>query len=83
MKETITITTKGQTTLPVEIRRKLGLPEQGGILNIHFDEQSGKVILTKPLSISELSEQVSRHVARGTEALQDVDEFYQSNRLEA
>lgn len=80
MKETITITSKGQTTLPAEVRRKLGLHKDGGILNITFDERKGEVILTKPVSISELSKAVSKNIRRGTQPLENVDEFYQINR---
>jgi AbrB family looped-hinge helix DNA binding protein len=80
MKETITVTSKGQVTLPAEVRRKLGIPKTGGILNIHFDERTGEIILTKPVSVRELSAQVSRHIKRGTKPLADIDEFYQQNR---
>jgi AbrB family looped-hinge helix DNA binding protein len=80
MKEIITITSKGQTTLPAEVRHKLGIPKDGGILQISFDEKTGEVILTKPVSIGELSKAVSKHIRRGTKPLENVDEFYQTNR---
>lgn len=81
---TITVTRKGQTTLPVAIRRRLGLAETGGVLRAFFNEDTGELVLTKPPSIAELSERVSRHIKPGTEPLLDVDEFYQSPRgLEA
>jgi bifunctional DNA-binding transcriptional regulator/antitoxin component of YhaV-PrlF toxin-antitoxin module len=77
---TITVTSKGQTTLPVAIRRRLGLAEAGGLLHAHLNESTGELILTKPPSITELSERISRHIKKGSRPLLDVDEFYQSQR---
>lgn len=77
---TITVTRKGQATLPVAIRRSLGLAESGGVLRAHLNEDTGELILTKPPSIGELSERISRHIKPGTRPLLDVDEFYQSRR---
>jgi bifunctional DNA-binding transcriptional regulator/antitoxin component of YhaV-PrlF toxin-antitoxin module len=77
---TITVTRKGQTTLPVAVRRQLGLAESGGVLRAHLNEDTGELILAKPPSITELSERVSRHIKPYTRPLLDVDEFYQSER---
>ncbi len=77
---TITVTRKGQTTLPVAVRRKLGLADSGGVLRAHLNEETGELIITKPPSVNELSERVSRHIKPGTPALLDVDDFYQSER---
>ena len=35
-KDTITITSKGQATIPAPVRRKLGLDKDGGVLQIYF-----------------------------------------------
>jgi bifunctional DNA-binding transcriptional regulator/antitoxin component of YhaV-PrlF toxin-antitoxin module len=75
---TITVTRKGQTTLPVAVRRRLGLAGSGGVLRAHLNEDTGELILTKPPNIIELSERVSRHIKPDTRPLLDVDEFYQS-----
>ena len=80
MRNTITITNKGQTTLPVAMRRKLGLDSSGGILQISFNEASHEVVISKPLTIDELSKRVSRHIKPGTEPVHDVDEYYQRYR---
>lgn len=77
---TITVTRKGQTTLPVAVRRRLGLADSGGVLRAHLNEDTGELILTKPPNITDLSERVSRHIKPGTPPLLDVDEFYQSQR---
>jgi AbrB family looped-hinge helix DNA binding protein len=80
MRNTITITSKGQTTLPAEIRRKLGISRSGGELRIDFDESKGELIISRPLSISELSERISTYVKPGTSPVLDADEYYQTHR---
>jgi bifunctional DNA-binding transcriptional regulator/antitoxin component of YhaV-PrlF toxin-antitoxin module len=80
MDATLTITSKGQTTLPVAMRRLLDLPESGGVLRAHLNEDTGELTLVKPPTIAELSARISRHLKPGTRPLADVDEFYQSAR---
>lgn len=80
MRNTITITSKGQTTLPAEVRRKLGLGAAGGVLQIDFNEHEGKLVITKPLSVRELSQLASSYIQPGSVPLTNVDEFYQANR---
>lgn len=80
MDVTLTITSKGQTTLPVALRRRLGLAESGGVLLAHLREDTGELIITKPPSADELSERLSRHIKPGTRPLLNVDDFYQSER---
>ncbi|WP_067474676.1 AbrB/MazE/SpoVT family DNA-binding domain-containing protein [Nocardia amamiensis] len=80
MDTTITVTSKGQATLPVAIRRQLGLAESGGVLRAHLNEDTGELVLSKPPSITDLSERISRHIKPGTRPLLDVDDFYQSQR---
>lgn len=80
MKTTLTITSKGQTTLPIAIRRELGLANSGGVLNIDLDEHKGQAIITKPQSIEELSESISKNIKPDTEPILDVDKYYQKYR---
>ena len=80
MNNTITITSKGQTTLPASIRRKLGLDKTGGILRITFNERKGELVISKPVSIAELSERASRHIKPGTKPVENVDAYYQKVR---
>lgn len=83
MKATITITSKGQTTLPVAIRRKLGLAKTGGTLHINFNEQKSEAIITKPLGVEELSKHISGYIKPGTKPVLDVDSYYQKHRKTA
>lgn len=80
MRDTITITSKGQTTLPAPIRRKLGLEKDGGLLQIRFNEQSGEAVIFKAASLTEISQQLSGHIKPGVRPLKNVDDFYQNNR---
>lgn len=80
MRNTITITSKGQTTLPAPMRRKLGLDKKGGVLQVSFNERKGELIISKPVSVAELSTQISRHIKPGTKPVTNVDEYYQANR---
>lgn len=80
MKNIITITSKGQTTLPAAIRHKLGIGKSGGVLHISLNERRGELIIKKPVNIAELSKRISRHIKPGTKPLENVDKYYQENR---
>lgn len=80
MKNTVTITSKGQTTIPALYRRKLGLDAKGGDLDIRFDEAKGELVIARPLSIDELSTKLSSYIKPGTKPLVDVDTYYQQHR---
>ena len=80
MKTTLTVTSKGQTTIPALIRHKLGLDKTGGVLQMSFNEDKEQLIISKPLSIDELSDKLSGYIKPGTAPLADVNAFYQANR---
>jgi bifunctional DNA-binding transcriptional regulator/antitoxin component of YhaV-PrlF toxin-antitoxin module len=80
MKDSITITSKGQTTLPAPLRKKLGLGSQGGVLRIHFNEQRGELIISKPLNLDELSSKLTGYIKPGSTPVTDVNAYYQAKR---
>ncbi len=80
MKTMLTITSKGQTTIPAPIRHKLGLHKAGGMLQMSFNEDRDELIISKPLNVDELSDKLSAYIKPGTTPLTDVDAFYQANR---
>lgn len=80
MKNTITITSKGQTTIPASYRRKLGLDATGGVLDIRFDDTKGEIVIARPLGVAELSKKISSYIKPGVEPLVDVDAYYQHHR---
>ncbi len=61
MKQTITMTSKGTFTLPLEVRRKLGVNAQGDKLLLEFDEQALRATISKPKSFAELQKFVQTH----------------------
>ncbi|HEY4160952.1 MAG TPA: AbrB/MazE/SpoVT family DNA-binding domain-containing protein [Candidatus Saccharimonadales bacterium] len=77
MKTTLTITSKGQTTIPAPIRKALGV-DKGGILYIDFNERNNKATIEKPLTIDEISAKYSKLIKPGTPPLTDVHTFYQT-----
>ena len=80
MKSTLTITSKGQTTLPIALRRLLGVDSDGGVLTIKFDEKKGEAIITKAPSFEDLSATLTGYIKPGTVPITDANKFYQANR---
>jgi AbrB family looped-hinge helix DNA binding protein len=80
MKTILTITSKGQTTIPAPVRHKLGLNKGGGILQMDFNEHKGELVISKATSIEELSKKLSGYIKPGIKPLVDADAFYQANR---
>lgn len=79
-KTIMTVTSKGQTTIPASIRRKLGLDKAGGVLQVSFNEVKGELVVSKPLTIDELSKKLTDYIKPNTKPLTDVDAYYQANR---
>lgn len=80
MKTILTITSKGQTTLPVAIRRKLGLTKDGGRLRVEFNENRGQAIISKPIDAGSLSDRFSKYIKPGAKPIIDVSGYYQKHR---
>ena len=80
MNKMITITSKGQTTLPAAIRHKLGIDKSGGVLQISYNDRKGELVIQKPASVAELSQRISSYIKPGTKPIENVDEYYQENR---
>ena len=80
MKTTLTVTSKGQTTIPAPIRHKLGLNKAGGVLQMSFNEDKDELVISKSVNIDELSNKISGYIKPGTKPLVDADAFYQANR---
>ena len=80
MNDTITITRKGQATLPIEFRRLLGLDKSGGKLRVRFNKSKNELTILKATNAESLSERLSSYIKPGTEPVQNVDEFYQEYR---
>jgi bifunctional DNA-binding transcriptional regulator/antitoxin component of YhaV-PrlF toxin-antitoxin module len=73
---TITMTSKGQFTLPASVRKAMALQEQGDKLVLNFSPASQQVILSKPVTFADIQAKAKRYVKPGTQPLTDVDAFY-------
>lgn len=80
MAQFLTLSSKGQITLPAFLRRELGL-KQGDRLEATVDPETRRVTLTAIETIDELSARISGY-ADSSEPVLDVDAYYQEHRTE-
>lgn len=73
---TITMTSKGQITLPARVRKAMALNQRGEKLILDFEPSSQQVVLSKPMSFAEIQAKAQSYVNPGTPPLMDVDAFY-------
>lgn len=78
MKATVTMSSKGQLTLPASVRAVLGL-QQGDRLELSVDETNGLITIAPVIDIEELSARVSGYAMKRS-PVTDVDDYYQQNR---
>jgi AbrB family looped-hinge helix DNA binding protein len=79
MQTTVTLSSKGQMTLPVEVRRAFNI-RAGDKLLLKLDQTTQVATLAKPVSIEELSAKLTSYVKPGTKPVMNVDEYYQKHR---
>ena len=73
------MTTKGQLTLPANIRQKMEL-HQGDVLKVSFNPETQSIQLSKPITIDELSSKLTSYIPSGTKPVTDVNDYYQKHR---
>lgn len=78
MKSTVTLSSKGQLTLPASVRALLGL-RQGDRLEVSVNEANGSITIAPVMDIEELTTLVSGYARKGS-PVTDVDDYYQQNR---
>lgn len=79
--KTITLTSKGQVTLPAEVRRMLRLKESAKLV-VTIDPESRSITLSKPMSVDELAQLTHALPRKKTKPVMDVDAYYQKHRGE-
>lgn len=77
--KTITLTSKGQLTLPVEIRRALGL-KKSEKLQLSFDAETRSITLQRPMSVDEFSDFMTTLPRKNVEPVMDVSQYYNTHR---
>ncbi len=75
----VTLTTKGQVTIPVEVRRALGLDTSSRLL-VTFDSDMQSLTMSKVLTPRELAARTSRMARKDVPAVTDADAYYQAHR---
>lgn len=78
--QTITLTSKGQITLPIGARRALNI-KRGDKLTVVYNPIARFLTIRKPITIQELSTKISGYAKRTIEPITNVDEYYQRHRL--
>lgn len=75
----MTITSKGQTTIPIEMRRQLGIGPKGGKLDISIDEANDRLIISRPPTIEEVRALTKKFMKPGIKPLKDVNGWLAKN----
>ena len=79
MKEyTITMTSKGQFTMPIDVREALGVSKTSNKLKLIFDAKTNKAAIERPMSFDEISKKAQSYVKPGVKPLLDPRSFYES-----
>jgi bifunctional DNA-binding transcriptional regulator/antitoxin component of YhaV-PrlF toxin-antitoxin module len=76
MAQIITMTSKGQFTLPANVRRALGLHKPGEKLTLDLNAASQQIVLSKPISFADIQARSQKYIKPGTTPLTDADAFY-------
>ena len=73
----ITMTSKGQFTLPASVRKAMVLRNNGDKLILDFDPAKNQVILSKTPSFDDIQTRARSYVKRGTQPLVDAHALYE------
>jgi bifunctional DNA-binding transcriptional regulator/antitoxin component of YhaV-PrlF toxin-antitoxin module len=78
MKEyTITMTSKGQFTMPTEVRRSLGLSDSVNKLKLVYNPETKQARIEKPMTFAEIRAIAQKYIKPGTKPLLDARKFYE------
>lgn len=82
MTQIISMTSKGQFTLPIDVRHRLGLNKIGDTLQLKFNPQDNTVTLTKPVNLSDIQAFVQAKCrAPNGKMPQDIHGWYEHERV--
>jgi AbrB family looped-hinge helix DNA binding protein len=79
MTATATLTSKGQITLPIDIRRMFGFKE-GDKLVFVPSKTKDEVTFRRRMTIDEVSDLGNSYIKAGVKPILNVDKYYQKNR---
>lgn len=83
---TVTITSQGQITLPVEARRALRL-KGADKLHVSYNPETGQIHLQKPMTITEftkLADKIAKKIPKDIQPIRGdkIHEFYETERAQ-
>jgi bifunctional DNA-binding transcriptional regulator/antitoxin component of YhaV-PrlF toxin-antitoxin module len=82
MRTSVAMTSKGQFTLPANVRRALHLNAKGDTLQLEFDPHTNTLRLMKPVTFKELQQFVQAKSKHPNEPLPpNVHEWYTQERI--
>ena len=70
------MTSKGQFTLPADVRKAMALRKQGDKLILEFNPSKQQATLSKPISFDDIQARAQTYTKPGTVPLSNVDELY-------
>lgn len=77
---TITISSKGQVTIPAKARKELNLKD-GDTLLVNVNPETRSLNMRKPTDLDELTKKAQSYIKPGTRPVIDVDAYYQKYRV--
>lgn len=77
--KTITITSKGQITIPASVRKAWGIKGAGKV-NVSFDKETRKMVLEQPMTVDQAISFFDSIPRKKVQPLTDVHEYYARER---
>ncbi len=77
--KTISITSKGQITIPASVRRAWGINGTGSV-NMVFDSETRRLTLQQPMAVDEFIKFADKIPRKKVQPLVDVHEYYEKER---
>jgi bifunctional DNA-binding transcriptional regulator/antitoxin component of YhaV-PrlF toxin-antitoxin module len=72
------MTSKGQFTLPANVREAMKLRKQGDKLLLDFSPDEQQAILSKPVSFTDIQAKAKTYIKQGTKPLHDAKDHYET-----
>jgi len=79
MKEyTITVTSKGQFTMPIDVRRAFGITSKSRSLTLTYNPSTNQAKIEKPITFDQIQTIAKKYIKPGTSPLLDARKFYET-----
>lgn len=78
---TITLTSKGQLTLPAPVRKALGVNAKGDKLRLRLDEEAGRADIQPPVSFEQIQALASTFIRSDITPLENPRELFEQREV--